>query len=265
MRAQARRASAYEIQHWDAGPNANVVVAAGEIDRNAALALGEALGALAALGRTHLVLDLSGATFIDSTAIGELAGYLRRTRARGGALTLICTNPNVLRTLEVAGMSRILEICPTLADVAPVKQLASIRREPARWPAQGVRQRVELRVAPDAAELARVRAFAAAAARRCGLPPNERHDLALAASEAAANAIEHGRPCDDNTIQLWLSERQDALAIGVRDAGTFHLKPLPNDPLRERGRGLELMSALVDEVVLRRRNGHTEIELTKYR
>jgi anti-sigma regulatory factor (Ser/Thr protein kinase) len=87
----------------------------------------------------------------------------------------------------------------------------------------------------------------------------------VAASEAVANAIEHGRPCDDQTIHLWVTEEAGTLTLGVRDAGEFVLEPVPADPLPEGGRGLKLMGHLVDSVSLSRTDGHTHVELSKHR
>jgi anti-sigma regulatory factor (Ser/Thr protein kinase) len=114
-------------------------------------------------------------------------------------------------------------------------------------------------------ELHRARSFADAAAERFGLDARERHAFKLAASEAVANAIEHGRPCSDGTIHLWVSERPRRLTLGVRDAGRFVPKPAAGDPLRGRGRGFTMMGALVDVVALSRVDGHTQVELSKHR
>jgi anti-sigma regulatory factor (Ser/Thr protein kinase) len=123
----------------------------------------------------------------------------------------------------------------------------------------------ELRLRPLASELQRARRFADDAAALFGLDQRERHDFRLAASEAVANAIEHGRACSDGMIHLWVSQRPRRLTLGVRDAGTFVPKPPEDDPLRERGRGLLLMSGLVDVLALSRVDGHTQVELSKHR
>jgi anti-sigma regulatory factor (Ser/Thr protein kinase) len=123
----------------------------------------------------------------------------------------------------------------------------------------------ELRLSPDPCELVTARRFARAAAERFGLDAPGSRDFVLAANEAVANAMEHGRPCWDGTIHTWVCERADTLTFGVRDAGNFEVKPLPGELLSERGRGLVLMSALVDEVALRRARGHTHLELLKQR
>ncbi|HEY0633165.1 MAG TPA: anti-sigma factor antagonist [Thermoleophilaceae bacterium] len=265
MRKSARgapdRALPYVIRHSESGPNSAVVVASGEIDAHAAPFLRDTLMSLAASGRTQLIIDMTAATFIDSTAIGVLVGHLRRMGEAGGSLTVACANENVLRTFEIAGLERELEIRAkfTEALVRRVARAPQVHRLSSFLRAPGT---LELRLEAHAAEVARARGFAAAAARRFGLDPRRRYDFALAASEAVANAIEHGGSCRDGGIELWITERSDALTVGVRDGGRFVLDPLPPDPLPERGRGLRLMSRLVDEISIERNNAHTEVTLS---
>jgi anti-sigma B factor antagonist len=106
----------YEIRHWEAGPQAHVVTASGELDLVAAPTIRETVMRLSDLGRTSLVIDMSEATFIDSTVIGMLVGRLKALREAGGSLCLVCAEPNVLRTLEIAGVGRVFDIYPTLSD-----------------------------------------------------------------------------------------------------------------------------------------------------
>lgn len=254
----------YEIHHWEAGPKAHVVAASGEIDLHAAPALRETLTHLCELGRVHLVIDMAEATFIDSTAVGVLVGHLRRVREVGGSLTVVSANDNVRRTFEIAGMEREIEVHGKVPDavVEEAGRRPHVHPQSKLLRAPGT---LELRLTPEASELARARGFAAAAGRRFGLDPRRRYDLVLAASEAVANAIEHGRPCHDDTIQMWITERPDSLSVGVRDAGEFVLGPPPADPLPERGRGLKLMSGLVDSISLRKAGDHTEVELSVHR
>ncbi|MEA2469130.1 MAG: hypothetical protein QOE38_128 [Thermoleophilaceae bacterium] len=123
----------------------------------------------------------------------------------------------------------------------------------------------ELHLRPVASELRHARRFASDAAAHFGLDERECYDFQLATSEAVANAIEHGRACSDGTIHLRVSERPRRLTLGVRDAGTFVPKPAEDDPLRDRGRGLLMISDLVDVVALSRVDGHTQVELSKHR
>jgi serine/threonine-protein kinase RsbW len=132
---------------------------------------------------------------------------------------------------------------------------------PLRPPPPRAEARNCLRLRPDAAQLPLARDFAEEAGAEFGFGPRERHDFKLAASEAVANAMEHGLPCWDGTIHLWTREEEHTLVFGVRNAGEFVFRPPPTDPLAERGRGLTLISNLVDEVALTRVADHVVIEI----
>jgi anti-sigma B factor antagonist len=112
-----RPTRAFELRSWD--PNSargRVVTCSGELDLNAAPELRFLLCQMMQLGTTDLVVDLTAVTFIDSTIIGVLTGRLRRLRGDGGSLVLVCTNDFVLRTIAIAGMDRVFEVYPTLAE-----------------------------------------------------------------------------------------------------------------------------------------------------
>jgi anti-sigma B factor antagonist len=106
----------YEVRNWEAGPQARVVTASGELDLNAAPALRETLMRLIELGQIDLIVDLSEATFVDSTVIGVLVGRLNALQKLGGSLVLVCSNENVLRTFEIAGIARAIAVHETLTD-----------------------------------------------------------------------------------------------------------------------------------------------------
>jgi anti-sigma B factor antagonist len=113
----ARATIDYELRHWDPGSGrAHVVAGSGEFDLHAAPELRDLLCRLIELGTKDIVVDLTDATFIDSTTIGVLAGRLRHVEAEGGSLMLVCGNRSVLRTIGIAGMDRVFEIYPTLAE-----------------------------------------------------------------------------------------------------------------------------------------------------
>jgi anti-sigma B factor antagonist len=50
----------------------------------------------------HVLLDLSGINYIDSTGIGELVGYLGRFGDRGRKLILVNPSQRIRKLLEVA-------------------------------------------------------------------------------------------------------------------------------------------------------------------
>ena len=60
-------------------------------------------------GARHVLLDLSGVRYIDSTRLGELiAAHISVTRV-GGQLKLVATPDRILELLSLAGLSGIFE------------------------------------------------------------------------------------------------------------------------------------------------------------
>jgi serine/threonine-protein kinase RsbW len=114
-------------------------------------------------------------------------------------------------------------------------------------------------------ELKTARAFVDDAAAAYGFGEAERYDFTFAANEAVSNAIEHGSPSPQGTIRLRIAEEEGALVLYVWDWGTFAPGIRPPDELVERGRGLALIAALMDEVALSTAGETTLIRLSKRR
>jgi anti-sigma B factor antagonist len=88
-----------------------VLLAGGEIDFEASPRLRQCIFEHITPSITRVVLDLSLATFIDSTAIGVLVGASNRLHeVSGGSLAVICTDENVLRIFEIAGIDTMLTL-----------------------------------------------------------------------------------------------------------------------------------------------------------
>ncbi len=70
-----------------------------------------------------------------------------------------------------------------------------------------------------------------------------RHDAALVAYELVANAVMHGDPDADGTVELVCELEGDQLLVQVRDAGSQGtVEPNPLEP--GNGRGLAIVDAL---------------------
>lgn len=90
-----------------------VLAMGGEIDYAASPALRERIFAHIEAGRRHLVLDLSAATFIDSTAIGVLVGAVTRLQdTDDGSLAIVCPDENqsVLRIFDITGVDNMVAL-----------------------------------------------------------------------------------------------------------------------------------------------------------
>ena len=90
-----------------------LVTAVGELDLHTCPQFKAALDAAARRAASHLLVDLSGVTFMDSTALGLLAAEQRR---RAEPLHLVVTEPQLMRIMEVTGYTRVFVIHSSLDD-----------------------------------------------------------------------------------------------------------------------------------------------------
>jgi anti-sigma B factor antagonist len=85
--------------------NLPVLAVSGELDLAVAPWLRDQLDALFVGGASSLVIDMSGATFLDSTALGVLVSALTTCRDLGGQVHLMVTEPQILRVLRITGLT----------------------------------------------------------------------------------------------------------------------------------------------------------------
>ncbi|MEU6445861.1 anti-sigma factor antagonist BldG [Streptomyces sp. NPDC046979] len=87
-----------------------VVEVGGEIDVYTALKLREQLVELVNDGSFHLVVDMEGVDFLDSTGLGVLVGGLKRVRAHEGSLRLVCNQERILKIFRITGLTKVFPI-----------------------------------------------------------------------------------------------------------------------------------------------------------
>ena len=120
-----------------------------------------------------------------------------------------------------------------------------------------------LRIPAQLVRLADVRAFIEDAGRELGLGPSDRYALRLAVTEAVTNAVRHGSPSDQDEVEVRAAVEGDALAIYIADSGRFVPRVALPEELAERGRGLDFMDQLMDEVEIRPSPRGTVVRLAK--
>lgn len=88
-----------------------VVTLSGDIDHHGARAMmGQLEDAISTLLPMHLVLDLSGVTFMDSSGIAVLLRALRQMDQLGGSLRVIRIPAQPRRVLDAAGIGRLITL-----------------------------------------------------------------------------------------------------------------------------------------------------------
>jgi len=103
-----------EVQVEDAGEDLAILVVGGEVDFEVSPQLKARLMKTIKAGRRRLVLDLSDVTFIDSTAIGVIAGAVEKLdEAGGGSLAIVCTHDKVMQIFEITGLDSVITVHPS--------------------------------------------------------------------------------------------------------------------------------------------------------
>ena len=87
-----------------------VIAVGGEIDVYTAPKLREQLIDLVSSGQYHLVVDMEGVEFLDSTGLGVLVGGLKKVRAHDGSLELVCNADRLLKIFKITGLAKVFVI-----------------------------------------------------------------------------------------------------------------------------------------------------------
>jgi anti-sigma B factor antagonist len=87
-----------------------VVAMTGDADLYSAPVLRERLTTVIDDGASHVILDLSDTTFLDSMALGVLLRAKKRLALQGGRLDVVVTRPDVRRIFEITMLDRVFEL-----------------------------------------------------------------------------------------------------------------------------------------------------------
>jgi anti-sigma B factor antagonist len=102
----------FRVEDEDIDAETYVVGVEGEVDLYSAPQLKRHVISAIDGGKSHIIVDLSKASFIDSTTLGVLVGARKRPRAHGGALAVVCPDPDQLGLFEMTGLDRVFSIHP---------------------------------------------------------------------------------------------------------------------------------------------------------
>ena len=103
----------FQINDESIDGDTHVIELGGEVDLYTAPEFKERLVQVIEDGKKHLVVDLSKATFIDSTTLGVLVGGVKRLRSNEGQLSLVCSDRNITKIFEITGLDRVFTIYGT--------------------------------------------------------------------------------------------------------------------------------------------------------
>ena len=100
----------FHIQDSEIDSDTHLIELGGEVDLYTAPEFKERMLQVVDAGKTRIVVDLTKATFIDSTTLGVLVGGVKRLRPSGGSLTLVSNDENISKIFEITGLDRVFAI-----------------------------------------------------------------------------------------------------------------------------------------------------------
>jgi anti-sigma B factor antagonist len=104
-----------ELETDQLGPSTARVICRGRFNMSAAPDFRRSLDDVLESGRSRVVVDLAGTSFIDSSGLGALIAGLKKARQAGGDLRIAGPSEQVKMVLDLTNLSRVLR---PHADVA---------------------------------------------------------------------------------------------------------------------------------------------------
>jgi serine/threonine-protein kinase RsbW len=248
----------------DRDPGSAVCVARleGDLDFSTVPELRRGIDTVIEGGCNSIVMDFSGVSYADSSALGLLVWLDKRLQSRAGRLIVAGADGNVSRVLELSGL---LGVAPCVSAAASVEDALG-----------GLSPRV------DAGEPLWVRSFEAPAALNgmsdirsrvielvspLGMSEASLFDVKVAVGEALANAVRHGSPGGEtDVVGIEVRAFLDRVEVGISDHGVGFSgdAECSTDTYASSGRGVLFMRALMDQVEFTRCDGHgTYVRLVK--
>ena len=105
-----------EVQTRQADSGATVIAPTGRLDVAGAPALKEAVAEVVKDGRQHVVIDMEGVSFVDSTGLGSVIAALKQVRGSQGELRLAAPNQQVRVVLELTTLDRVFPYYETVEE-----------------------------------------------------------------------------------------------------------------------------------------------------
>ena len=106
----------FEISDRRVGKDTHVISVTGEIDLFTAPEFKQHVSAPIDAGVSHVVVDLLGTTFIDSSSLGVLIGAHRRLKLRGGALLVVCDSEAIAKTFKITGLDGVFTLASSVDE-----------------------------------------------------------------------------------------------------------------------------------------------------
>jgi len=94
-----------------------VLAVSGEIDLATSPQLDEAIVEAINQEISHLTIDLTDVTFLDSSGLSVIVKALKRSREKNAIFDVVASNERVLKVFTITGLNTVITIYPDLSAV----------------------------------------------------------------------------------------------------------------------------------------------------
>jgi anti-sigma B factor antagonist len=98
------------------GTGTCIVAASGELERDGAASLKDALQTARDSAALSLIVDLTAVTFLDTALLAVLASEAARARHDGGDVVVVTHDPRLERVFEVSGLDGVVRVEHSLRE-----------------------------------------------------------------------------------------------------------------------------------------------------
>ena len=183
-------------------PNISVLTMGSDLDVTTVPRVRRAIDDAVDGGCLRIILNMAGASYVDSAGMGLIVSELKHLRSLGGLLSLTNVSERVFRSLEIMRMVDQMPISVAGREIAELDPSV-----PPLW-------RTTLRVREDG--LAAARGRVEELLGTVGFSPDDLYDMCLAVGEALGNAVDH--TCEGGILAT-VSAYPDRAIVEVTDCG----------------------------------------------
>lgn len=98
----------------------DVIVVGTRLDASTSKRFARSMSRWLERGNRECIIDMSSIETVDSAGFGSLIAAARKVEDAGGVTTVVCTNPNVRRLFEVAGVTRLVPVVMRIEDARAI-------------------------------------------------------------------------------------------------------------------------------------------------
>lgn len=105
-----------DVDRSEVDGRAVVLSPSGRLTMTTAALLRQSVAAEVEGGKSRVVLDLAGVSFVDSSGLGAIVGGLKSARQAGGDLRIAAAGEQVRTVLDLTNLDRVLRPHDTVED-----------------------------------------------------------------------------------------------------------------------------------------------------